>query len=102
MTSQWQLYWSRSDNFIRIDLVKIDNAHSQTVAPRRLSLSDCLHCIHRDFTYYFSKINILALCLMVGSTYYAQDYASILNSSLVVTLTMRYWGKVPKLVCCII
>ena len=99
MTSQWQLYWSRSDNFIRIDLVKIDNAHSQTVAPRRLSLSDCLHCMHRDFTYYF---NILALCLMVGSTYYAQDYASILSSSLVVTPTMRYWGKVPKLVCCII
>ena len=64
MTSQWQLYWSRSDNFIRIDLVKIDNAHSQTVAPRRLSLRDCLHCMHRDFTYYFSEINILALCLM--------------------------------------
>ena len=102
MTSQWQLYWSRSDKFIRIDLVKIDNAHSQTAAPRRLSLSDCLHCMHRDFTYYFSEINILALCLMVGSTYYAQDYASILSLSLVVTPTMRYWGKVPKLVCCII
>ena len=31
MTSQWQLCWSRSDNFIRIDLVKIDNVHSKTV-----------------------------------------------------------------------